>query len=397
MVPLVEIFWRFLALGCASFGGPAAHLGYFRSTFVEKLRWLDDEAYAGLVALGQFLPGPGSSQVGFALGCRLAGPLGGLAAFLGFTLPSFLLMLGLSLAGESLASWSGFDGVVQGLKLLAVVVVAHATSGMFASFCRRWPSRLLCLGTAFTLLLQPGAWTQLLALGVAALAASLWPGFAPAKTATPVVQAGYSAGKARPRLLWLGLFALLLIALPWLATEGLAPAPFAGFYQAGALVFGGGHVVLPLLQELVGESLSEDRFLFGYAAAQAVPGPMFSLAAFLGAELAPPGAGVSQATLSAFLATAGIFLPGFLLVLGLQGAWTALAARGRVVAAVAGINAAVVGLLLAALYRPVWTSAVTSWLDLVAVSLGFLALRRFKIPILWLVLGFAAFGLLFEV
>ncbi len=372
-----EVFWRFLVLGCISFGGPAAHIGYFRNLFVEKLKWIDSPAYGRLIALSQFLPGPGSSQIGFALGLRRAGLIGGIAAFIGFTLPSFLLLYMLSISSPEEGAPDWFDGMVHGLKLFAVVVVADATLSMYSAFCNHRHSIALMVMTATALLLFPSLWTQMGVLAVAAIVGA----FFSASAKTPYKPRHHF------RLLPLILFAALFLLLPLLGTQLGWAALFGDFFQAGSLVFGGGHVVLPLLQQTLGDIISNDRFLLGYAAAQGVPGPMFSLAAFLGAELKP-----SHSLIGALFATLGIFLPGFLLVLSFQGAWESLAARPRVSGAAAGINASVVGLLLAALYQPVFVSAVSSAAEMALVILGFFALRTLKIPIVFLVVAFAVLG-----
>ncbi|MEE9355980.1 MAG: chromate efflux transporter [Methylococcaceae bacterium] len=374
-----EVFWRFLALGCVSFGGPAAHIGYFQKTFVQKLNWIDQESFARLISLSQFLPGPGSSQIGFALGLRRAGFFGGVAAFLGFTLPSFLLLYFLASTNSEQNSSALFSGIASGLKLLAVVVVADAALSLFNAFCNERLSVSIAALTAATLLWVPSLWTQIILLVVAAFAGILH--------GKPAINS--SGVQKRSKLLPLLIFFFLFVGLPLLATVSQRLEIFSGFYQAGSLVFGGGHVVLPLLQQTVGEAVSTDRFLLGYAAAQAVPGPMFSLAAFLGAELSP-----DNQLLGALIATMGVFLPGFLLVLSLQGAWEWIAAQPKVAGAVWGINAAVVGLLISALYQPVFISAVATPIDMAWVILGFLALRTLRIPIVMLVLGFGAIGLL---
>lgn len=378
MTAIWEVFWRFLGLGLVSFGGPAAHIGYFRTTFVERLRWLDDEHYGRLVALSQFLPGPGSSQVGFALGYHRAGLPGALAAFLGFTLPSFVLMAALAVFSRGLSETGWLTGLVAGLKLLAVVVVADAVLGMFQAFCRQRLTVALAVGTAVGVLVLPFAWVQ---LGLLALAAAIGAARLPDATPGPPVNG---------RLRWwpLVLFAIIIGALLLIRPDSLWQDLFAPFFQAGSLVFGGGHVVLPLLQTTVGDTIDSDRFLFGYAAAQAVPGPMFSLAAFLGAELHP-----ANPWLGALIATFGVFLPGFLLILALQSAWQRLSHQPRLSGAVAGLNAAVVGLLLAALYQPIFLQGVHTPIDLAAALIGFTLLRLRRPPILLLVFGFALFGL----
>ncbi len=373
-----EVFYRFLALGCVSFGGPAAHIGYFQKTFVEKLKWIDIEAYVRLVSLSQFLPGPGSSQIGFCIGLRRAGLAGAVAAFIGFTTPSFLLLYLLATLepGAAAGHWSG--GVINGLKLLAVIVVADATLTMFKTFCaERLAAGIMAL-TSVLLLIAPGSLSQIAAL---ILAAGIGMAFYNSEAAA-------AAGQGKIAVFPLGLFIILFAGLPVLAFSSAWFDLAASFYRAGSLVFGGGHVVLPLLQQSVGEAVGADRFLTGYAAAQAVPGPMFSLAAFLGAELS-----AAQPLAAALLATLAIFLPGFLLVLGLQGAWESLATKPAIAGAAWGINAAVVGLLLAALYRPVFSSAVHSPTEMALAIAGFFALNRLRVPVLMLVISFALIGL----
>ena len=375
------VFREFLWLGCVSFGGPAAHVGYFHRRFVTGLGWLDDDTFARLMALTQFLPGPASSQLGFAIGRHRAGLPGAVAAFVAFTLPSFLLMLALALYAAHLPE-TVLGGLVQGLKWLAVVVVADAVLKMGGKFCRDGTTRALAVLTAVLLWLWPGIGTQLLTLLAAALI-----GLATGRGGQGVQG---EPGGAAPRRWPLIAFALIWGLLWLLPGDGLARLA-RDFYSAGALVFGGGHVVLPLLQGLVGERLAGDTFLTGYAAAQAVPGPMFSLASYLGALLAP-----GAPWLGALTATLAIFLPGFLLVLGLGDAWQRLAARPGLAGAVTGINAAVVGLLLAALYDPVFRSAVHGGMDLVMVGVGFLLLRWGRVPLVWLVAGMAVVGLVVE-
>ena len=378
-----RVFLIFLRLGLTSFGGPVAHLGYFREEFVARRGWLTEDAYADLVALCQFLPGPASSQVGLALGLRQAGWGGALAAWLGFTLPSALVMalLGLGLvAGQGLMP----AGVLHGLKVAAVAVVAQAVWGMARSLCRG-PARLLLMALACALaLLWPGVVGQVGAMLVAALAGlALW-GRASAMPAPPS-QSGLAAG-LRPRTgaLLLAAFAALLVLLPLAARawpQGWLVLADA-FYRAGALVFGGGHVVLPLLQaEVVATGwVAADDFLAGYGLAQAVPGPLFTFAAFLGAA-AGHGTG---GWLGAAVCLVAIFVPAFLLVAGALPFWDRLRHNARARAALAGVNAAVVGLLLAALYHPVWTSAIHAPADLALALAAFAALVWARVPP-WLV------------
>lgn len=378
---MVELFRHFLLLGCHSFGGPAAHLGYFQREFVERHQWINQSHYQQLVALSQFLPGPASSQVGFALGYHRAGLAGAVLAFIGFTLPSFLLMYGLAVAGSQWLNTELYQGLVHGLKLLAVVVVADAALTMWNSFCQRRITKILATGTALGLWLLPGLITQF-GLLLTAAAVGCWR-MADAQQANNPT--GNSRGISRIPLI---LFVVLLLGLPILAKHHIWFDFSNQFFQAGSWVFGGGHVVLPLLQNLLADNLPADQFLAGYAAAQAMPGPMFSLASYLGASVMP-----DQALLAALIATLMIFLPGFLLILGLQGYWQQLMKKPRLAAAVAGISAAVAGLLIAALYQPLFTSSVASPLDMALVATGLLALRALKLPILWLVLGFSLSGI----
>ena len=360
---------NFLWLGLISFGGPAAHMAYFRREFVERKRWLSDDDFAGLMALCQFLPGPASSQLGFAIGYHRAGLGGALAAFLGFTAPSFLIMVALALwlAHTDLPVF--MMGVIQGLKLAAVAVVAHAVLGMYQNFCRQGLTAMVAAFSAAAMLLFPQAFSQILVLLVAALlgAALLKP-----EASTVAISAQASAP------LWaLPVFALLfLAALLWPDEQGLA-ALASDFYAAGSLVFGGGHVVLPLLQSWLGEAVSADAFLTAYAAAQAVPGPMFSMASFLGAHMSP-----AQPWLGALLATAAIFLPGFLLLLALQGRWQHWRQQPALAGAIAAVNAAVVGLLIAAWYQPVFVTAVTGPIAMAIVIVVFLALQAQVLPVI---------------
>ena len=376
MTRVFEVFYQFLILGCISFGGPAAHIGYFQTTFVQKLSWLDQQAYVKLVALSQFLPGPGSSQVGFAIGLRRAGLAGGLAAFIGFTLPSFFLLYLLAIFALDSRDSIMINGVIQGLKQLAVIVVADASLSMFKSFCKDKLSITLMVISTLCFLVFPSLWIQMAVLALAALAGILL---------------SRSSDKSQSTLTMLGIkrfpliaFSVLFVGLPFINAE-----LFASFYQAGSLVFGCGHVVLPLLQQTVGEQISNDQFLTGYAAAQAVPGPMFTLATYLGATLLP-----AEPLTGALLATFGIFLPGFLLIYGLQNTWETLTQNPKVAGGAAAINAAVVGLLVSALYNPVFVSAVTQPLDLIIVVFGFLALRIMKLPMTALVVVMSAIGVL---
>lgn len=350
-----EVLCAFATLGVTSFGGPVAHLGYFRTEFVERRKWLDDKSYSDLVALCQFLPGPASSQVGMALGLGRAGWLGALAAWVGFTLPSAIALI---LFAYSVAIWAGLaeSGVVHGLKVMAVAVVAQAVWGMAKSLC---PDRLrggIAIGAALLVLSFQTAQGQLLAIALGALLG--WKALA-LQHLPSTEHRNYGVSKLQGGMLLL-LFAGLLIGLPAAAAMMNSPpvSSFAEFFKAGALVFGGGHVVLPLLQASVVPPgwVSSDTFLAGYGAAQAVPGPLFTFAAFLGAAMQPPLGGWAGGMFLLF----AIFLPSFLMVVGALPYWEVLRQRDAVQRAMGGINAAVVGVLGAALYDPVWTSAIHS-------------------------------------
>lgn len=382
-----QVFKHFFLLGWVSFGGPAAHLGYFQKAFVEKLGWLSNDSYARLVALSQFLPGPGSSQVGFAIGYRHAGIKGAIAAFVGFTLPSFLLMAGLAIVGNQYLSNQTFNSVIYGLKLLAVVVVADAVITMGKSFCQHWYTRIMALLVTLVLVFYPTTVVQVLLIAIAALVGYL---LVPKQSLSLTEDAHQALGKKAKSTLIIGLISFLgLLLLPLVNIGGQWQSLFSIFYQAGSLVFGGGHVVLPLLQQSMQGMISQDQFLMGYAAAQAVPGPMFTFATFLGAVITP-----NAPVIGAIIATVAVFLPGFILVLALQNHWHAWASNPKISGAMQGINTAVVGLLMAALYHPIFSSAVQREWDLFAVVIGFLLIRVAKVPILILVLTFMFAGVL---
>ncbi|MFM5340276.1 chromate efflux transporter [Aeromonas veronii] len=366
-----QVFIQFLWLGCISFGGPAAHIGYFQRTFVQRLGWLTQAEFARLLALCQLLPGPASSQLGFAIGRHRAGLGGALSAFLGFTLPSFLLLLAAAIGIGQLGSNLWLDAALHGLKLLALIVVADAVLTMSRQFCATGMTQGIMVATAAALWWQPGLLTQLLMLVGAALICARsqrGAGSVPASAEQP------SAASSQPHWPTLLLFGILFISLPRLGSP--LGQLVADFYRAGSLVFGGGHVVLPLLQESVGHTLNEQQFLTGYSLAQLVPGPMFTLATYLGAQLQP-----EMPMIGALLATLALFAPGFLLLWAVGPCWQQWLARPRLAGAVTGINAAVVGLLLAALYQPVWQSAVLAPTDLALAAIGFYLLRVLKLPV----------------
>ncbi|ENC6423234.1 chromate efflux transporter [Aeromonas veronii] len=366
-----QVFIQFLWLGCISFGGPAAHIGYFQRTFVQRLGWLTQAEFARLLALCQLLPGPASSQLGFAIGRHRAGLGGALSAFLGFTLPSFLLLLAAAIGIGQLGSNLWLDAALHGLKLLALIVVADAVLTMSRQFCATGMTQGIMVVTAAALWWQPGLLTQLLMLAGAALICARSQRGAGSGPATAELPAAAASQPHWPTLL---LFGILFIGLPLLASP--VGQLVADFYRAGSLVFGGGHVVLPLLQESVGHTLNEQQFLTGYSLAQLVPGPMFTLATYLGAQLQP-----EMPMIGALLATLALFAPGFLLLWAVGPCWQQWLARPRLAGAVTGINAAVVGLLLAALYQPVWQSAVLAPTDLALAAIGFYLLRVVKLPV----------------
>ncbi|WDR07479.1 chromate efflux transporter [Devosia rhodophyticola] len=374
-VSALDVLLAFFRLGLTSFGGPVAHLGYFRQEFVVKRGWIDEPGYADIVALCQFLPGPASSQVGFALGLRRAGAWGGLAAWVGFTLPSAIALIAFAYAA------SLFDGpvgaaILHGLKLVAVAVVAQAVWGMAKTLCPDRTRGTIGALAAMLVLLVGGAFGQIAAivLGGAAGLAFLSNLKAP-ETGHLAFPISRTVG-----IVALVLFAILLLGLPLLASigsGGVGLALFDGFYRSGALVFGGGHVVLPLLQEqVVPQFIGADSFLAGYGAAQAVPGPLFTFAAYLGTVIGSNTIG----PIAAIICLIAIFLPGLLLVVGAMPFWEQFRTLPKGRAIMAGANAAVVGILGAALYDPVWTSAVIAPVDVAIALAGFGLLVLWKAP-----------------
>lgn len=361
-----QVFTSFFLLGWTSFGGPAAHLGYFRRVFVEEKQWLSDKEYGNLVALSQFLPGPGSSQVCFAIGLQRAGILGAIAAFVAFTLPSFILMSLFAYFQGQMADQDWLYHVISGLKIVAVVVVFDAVLGMYKAFCKEKHYQLIAAATAVALLVMTTVWAQIGVLFAAAVIGVL--------LAKPEQQERKSSGfsLSLPLLAFVVLFGLSFIAF-----SSSEARMFFNYFQAGSLVFGGGHVVLPLLQSMTTATVDVNTFLSGYAAAQAIPGPMFTFATFLGfvEHSQSPWLGASIATLA-------IFLPGFLLMAAFLPSWQKLSEIPKVAAGVAAINAAVVGLLFSALYQPIFTSAVTSAVDMAWVLVGIVLLRVLQWPIL---------------
>ncbi|MEM7384705.1 MAG: chromate efflux transporter [Verrucomicrobiota bacterium] len=377
---MIEVFLTFLRLGFTSFGGPIAHLGYFRDLFVREKKWLGEEEYADLVALCQFLPGPASSQVGLAVGALRAGLPGAAAAWIGFTMPSTIALILFALGLRNLDPGSDLSAL-QGLKILAVFVVAQAVTGMGRALCPDWPRASLAAATAILILWFPGNLIQLGCIGGGALIGLLAFQPSPASSGTPD---GFRISR-RTGAVFLTLFFIGLFGLPWLARlDPGGPLDLLGrFYRPGSLVFGGGHVVLPLLRaELPVEWLDQDTFMAGYGAAQAVPGPLFTFSAFLGTVLKSGPGGWTGGMLCLF----GIFLPSFLLIPGILPFWNDLKKIARIRKALVGVNAVVVGLLLAALYDPVWTSAIGNHKDLTLLLILALASHFWKWPLWSLVL-----------
>jgi chromate transporter len=371
----LEVLLAFSKLGMSSFGGPIAHIGYFREEFVVRRRWLDEHAYADLVGLCQFLPGPASSQVGFSLGLMRAGYLGGLAAWTGFTLPSAIALVFFARGANALQGPLG-TGLLHGLKLVAVAIVAQAVWGMARTLCPDRARASIALVATLVILISASSGAQILAIALGGVA-GLWL----CRTAPQAPTGHVSVPVSRAlRLAALALFLLLLVALPVLRNLGTSQglALFEAFYRSGALVFGGGHVVLPLLREavVVPGWVSDDVFLAGYGAAQAVPGPLFTFAAYLGAVVTPQPHGLAGAALG----LVAIFLPGMLVLVGTLPFWDALRRRVSAQAIMRGVNAAVVGLLGAALYHPLWTSSVETPPDLGLALVGFVLLNAWRAP-----------------
>jgi chromate transporter len=368
----VEVLLTFLKLGLTSFGGPIAHIGYFHEEIVVRRHWIDDAKYTDLVALCQFLPGPASSQVGFSLGLIRAGYWGALAAWTGFTLPSAVLLTAFAYGAGALGGPIGL-GVLHGLKLVAVAIVAQAVWGMARTLCPdRQRASIACVA-ALMILATTSSLAQISAILLGGVA-GLW--FCRTSTPTAAGSLGVPVSR-RVGVLALTSFFVLLIALPALGGTSHVVELFDAFYRSGALVFGGGHVVLPLLSKafVTPGWVSQDSFLAGYGAAQAVPGPLFTFAAYLGAVVEP-----AHATAGAALGLLGIFLPGFLVLLGTLPFWDVFRQRVGAQAIMRGINAAVVGLLGSALYNPLWISSVRSPGDFALALVGFVLLTAWRTP-----------------
>ena len=383
-----EVLWEALKLGLTSFGGPIAHLGYYERTYVRRLRWLSTEQFAGLISLCQLLPGPTSSQVGFLVGLHRAGWLGALAAWVGFTLPSAVLMYAFALFAPT-DPGPGMQAVLHGLMLTAVVVVAQAVWSMSRSLTPDLPRRAIAIAACVPLLFWRSGLAQLLVLLGGAFAGVL---LCRTLTSTaPKLPAGF-----HPRVAWAALCIFLLLLVGFSSStlvQTHGPVALANiFYRSGAFVFGGGHVVLPLLQQALVPTgwLSDDRFLAGYGFAQAMPGPLFTLSAYLGAASAPP----HQSLTWALDALVAIFLPGMLLAVAGLSLLGRIAGNTTANAMLAGVNAAVVGLLAAALYNPVWVSAVHSGIDVVMVLVALILLQRLKTAPILIAAGLVAASLI---
>ncbi len=376
----ITVFNTFLKLGLTSFGGPTAHIGYFRKELVEKQHWVNEHQFSQLLAISQFLPGPASSQLGFTLGLLRAGWQGAIAAFIAFTLPSALLLISFAAALPMLASNIG-AATIHGLKLVAVCVVADAVLGMAKKLCPDMTRRIIAVIAAACLLWMNTSWAQMLVIIAGALAGIFFCKN-PIGITQHVIQSRYSK---KLGLTLLAIFLLLLLMAIFIPNQiGLAAIAQA-FYQAGALVFGGGHVVLPLLEDAVVNTgwVSHESFLAGYGASQAIPGPMFSFSAYLGAII-PMTEKISW--LGASIALVSIFLPGFLLISATLPVWESIASNPKATHAIAGINAVVVGLLAATLYNPIFLSSVLNVYDVFVCTVGIAILVLWRLSPLYVVL-----------
>ncbi|PSU20572.1 chromate efflux transporter [Photobacterium kishitanii] len=369
---MLTVFWQFLVLGLCSFGGPAAHIGYFQQAFVVKNKWLSDEDFTQAIALCQFLPGPASSQLGMYIGYKKAGYFGSIAAFIGFTLPSFVLLTFLAVANNQFSGSVTVEYIITAAKLLAVVVVTDALWGMVKK-------NLISIATISTALLtmiwvtfSSGLFGQILPIIVASIAGFLWS----FKT-QPIVDK-HLIKPIRPHIGLVVIFSGLLILLPLIAATNENIKLFSIFYQAGSFVFGGGHVVLPLLQPMLDGMVTDNTFLSAYASAQLVPGPMFTMASYLGASAIP-----QMPIMGSIIATIAVFLPGSLLLFAFLPAWKALFSHPRLIQAIVLIDACVVGLLASALINPVITSSIKSIGDIIAIIIGYILIKKYNCPV-WL-------------
>lgn len=376
----IAVFKTFLKLGLTSFGGPTAHIGYFRKELVEKQHWVNEHQFSQLLAISQFLPGPASSQLGFTLGLLRAGWQGAIAAFIAFTLPSALLLISFAAALPMLTSNTGAASI-HGLKLVAVCVVADAVLGMAKKLCPDMTRRIIAVIAAAFLLWMNTSWAQMLVIIAGAIAGIVFCKN-PLGATQHTIQSRYSK---KLGLTLLAIFLLLLLLAVLMPNQTGFTAIAQAFYQAGALVFGGGHVVLPLLEDAVVSSgwVSHENFLAGYGASQAIPGPMFSFSAYLGAIIPVTG---TISWLGAGIALVSIFLPGFLLITATLPVWASIASNPKAAHAIAGINAAVVGILAATLYNPIFSSSVLNVYDLLVCAAGIAILVVWRLSPLYVVL-----------
>ena len=373
----LSIFWHFFILGLFSFGGPMAHIGYFRKKFVEELNWLNDEEFSKIVALSQFLPGPSSSQVGFTIGLKKGGIFGAIFAFIAFTTPSFLLLYLAATFQNTYEDNSVIYALMGGLKLFAVVIVADATYSMFNSLCKSTLSKLIFVFATLFLIFNQSFFAQIIVLVVSGLVAFL---FIKEKNTNKIKY-------EKPYILPLLIFFILLIFLPFFANTEKLLNLFNSFYQVGSLVFGGGHVVLPLIKSNI--NIDENSFLVAYSLAQAVPGPMFTIASYIGVV-----AFEESPFLGAVVTTIAIFLPGFLLILSFYKSFESYSKNPIVSKIVIGINASVVAILFSVLITIVIPSGILDIYDLIFAILGFFVIRKFKISVLLLILFYCGYGIL---
>ena len=373
----LSIFWHFFILGLFSFGGPIAHIGYFRKNFVEELNWLNDEEFSKIVALSQFLPGPSSSQVGFTIGLKKGGIFGAIFAFIAFTTPSFLLLYLAATFQNTYEDNSVIYALMGGLKLFAVVIVADATYSMFNSLCKNTLSKIIFVFATLFLIFNQSFFAQIIVLVVSGLVAFL---FIKEKNTNKIKY-------EKPYILPLLIFFILLIFLPFFANTEKLLNLFNSFYQVGSLVFGGGHVVLPLIKSNI--NIDENSFLVAYSLAQAVPGPMFTIASYIGVV-----AFEESPFLGAVVTTIAIFLPGFLLILSFYKSFESYSKNPTVSKIVMGINTSVVAILFSVLITMVIPNGILNIYDLIFAILGFFVIRKFKISVLLLILFYCVYGVI---
>lgn len=371
----ISIFWHFFILGLFSFGGPIAHIGYFRKKFVEELKWLSDEEFSKIVALSQFLPGPSSSQVGFTIGLKKGEIIGGILAFIAFTTPSFILLYLAATFQNIYENNSVIYALMSGLKLFAVVIVADATFSMFKALCKTTLSKIIFIFATLFLIFYQSFFSQILVLVVSAFVALF---FIKEKNTNKIKY-------EKPYILPLFIFFILLIFLPFISNQDKLLSLFNSFYQVGSLIFGGGHVVLPLIKSNI--NIDENSFLVAYSLSQAVPGPMFTIASYIGVV-----AFEESPFLGAVIATIAIFLPGFLLILAFYKSFESYSKNSTISKIVTGINASVVAILFSVLVTIVIPSGILNIYDLIFAILGFFVIRRFKISVLLLILFYCGYG-----